>query len=66
MLDANTDKVLDHITSPANGLSAPAYPYGQTGFVDEKGDIYFICGEPSANERNTRMVSSVSRRAITR
>ena len=44
VLDANTDKVLDHISSPANGLSAPAYPYGQTGFVDEKGDIYFICG----------------------
>ena len=44
VLDANTDKELDHITSPASGLSGPAYPYGQNGFVDEKGDIYFICG----------------------
>lgn len=51
VLDANTDKVLDHITSLANGLSAPAYPYGQTGFVDEKGDIYFICSGAFGNSK---------------
>lgn len=44
VLDTKTDKVLERIQDDADGLTSPCYPYGETGFVDERGDMYFVCG----------------------